>query len=431
MLSGTVSLAIKVGGALFGMVVAVLLARTLGPAEYGEYSFVIALATLVAIPAQLGLPNFVIRETVRAMVDEQPGRLWAVWRWAHKVVTLMALIGIMALLIFGLILSTDELRISTFLFALPLVPLIALGNIRGAALRGLGRVNLGQFPELVLRPAFLLGILTILMHTDVWALFSASKAMFANAAATLLAFSVGSYLLIRYSPPLPSGVTANVPDQRKWLKSSMILGLMAGLQTVNANADIVILGLLSDNDDVGFYKVAMTIATAASFVLVSLSAVAIPQVVAMLHAGDIEALQDLVRRVSRLSFSAAVLSFFVLLMFGRPLLEFFFGASFAEAYPPLLILTLGNAFLSFFGPLSLVLNMANYESDTLAGVWIGALVNIIGNIILIPFFGGVGAASATTLSILVWNVLLYRQTYARLRIDTAAWGLLIWKKSEN
>jgi len=418
--AGLVSLAIKLASVGLGLVAAMLMARMLGPGRYGEYAYVFALVTIVAIPAQLGLPNLVIRETARAKAEDDPGRILGVWGWAHRVVALVSLVAVAALLVFALLLPPAELELSTLIWALPLVPLIALGNIRGAALRGLGKVNLGQMPEMVLRPALFLLALAVVWLLRGRAGLSATGAIQLQGLAALIAFALGSLWLLRHRPDAMRPAPIAAQQHRQWLRASVVLGLVAGLQTFNANADLVMLGLMRDNREVGIYKIASTVGATAAFVLASLNVVVMPRVVALLHAGETGALQHLVRRTAQASFAAALASILIVLLLGEFLLGLLFGADFRAAYPALLVLMAGHAISAFFGPLTLLLNMASLERETLVGVAIGALTNVLANLLLVPPLGGLGAALATTGSILVWNVFLFLRTKKALGIHCSA-----------
>lgn len=418
--AGAISIAIKVVNVSLGLLAAMIMARILGPSVYGEYVYVFALVSIVAIPAQLGLPNLVVRETVIAKAECNPARILGVWGWAHRAVALVSLVVIALMLVLMLVFPSRDLRLTTLLWALPLVPLIALGNIRGAALRGLGKVNLGQMPEMVLRPVlFLLALVLAWLMLDSGRLGATGTIQLQGLAAAI-AFGLGSLWLLRNRPSgtRPERIPADV--HRRWLRASVVLGLVAGLQTFNANADLVMLGLMRENDEVGIYKIASTVGAVASFVLMSLNMVIMPRCVSLLTAGETEALQHLVRRTAQASFVAALTSILVVLVWGEFLLGLLFGANFRAAYPALLVLMSGHAVSAFFGPLTLLLNMANLERETLVGVVIGAMTNILANLLLVPHFGGLGAALATTSSILVWNVFLFLRTKKKLGINCSA-----------
>lgn len=71
MRGGVGSIAIKIASTGLNLVLAIVLARLLGAEGFGVYSFIFALVTILAIPAQMGLLNLVVRETAKAQVAER------------------------------------------------------------------------------------------------------------------------------------------------------------------------------------------------------------------------------------------------------------------------------------------------------------------------------------------------------------------------
>ncbi len=302
------------------------------------------------------------------------------------------------------------------LWALPLLPLLALGNIRGAALRGLGWVNLGQLPESLLHSAFLLLGIGVVFVIGTGVPVDAADAMKLQCAAALLAFLVGAYWLALHRPTAAERFIPSPEMRRSWLTSSLILGLVAGLQSFNSSADIVMLGWMRDNETVGVFKVAILMSVVASFTLASLNAVIMPRVVTLLQSGQQAALQQIVSRTARISFGAALATLLALFFFGTPLIALLFGEAYSVAYPAMIILVVGHAINAMFGPVSLLLTMAGHERDTLRGLALGATVNVAANLTLVPVYGGVGAAAGTTLSLLTWNAFLFFRARSRLGI---------------
>ncbi|QFT62748.1 polysaccharide biosynthesis C-terminal domain-containing protein [Roseivivax sp. THAF30] len=440
---GGASFAVKVAGVTFGLLSGVALARLLGAEQYGIYAFVISVTTVLAVPAQMGLPILVIRETASALANDKPGRMVAIWQWAQRVVLILsaALTGIfVAVLVWqGRVRWTNPVsdQVSSqfsfegvrdasaagaapFIFALPLITLVALGMIRGAALRGLGHVIVGQLPEQLLRPLFLaVAVAVYWVLTGPATSTTAQTALILNVTAAVLAFLVGATILQRVRPfgVLPEQL--GMVEQGFLLKSTMIFGLTTGMQAIISNTDIVMLGFLSESTDVGHYRIAGTGAGLVVFGLVSVNAVIMPRVVSLVNTGEREALQELVRQSIRLQLGAALAVGAVLVVFGRQMIILFYGVEFAPAYQYLVILVVANLLIAYFGPVDLLLNLSGFERDTLAGIATGALSNIALNFTLIPLYGPLGAAVATGTSILVYRGILCWRTYIRLGIFTA------------
>jgi O-antigen/teichoic acid export membrane protein len=65
------------------------------------------------------------------------------------------------------------------------------------------------------------------------------------------------------------------------------------------------------------------------------------------------------------------------------------------------------------GSVVLILNMTGHERDTAKGVAIASGLNVTLNAVLVFFFGIVGAAAATSVSVICMNLILARLAYLR------------------
>jgi O-antigen/teichoic acid export membrane protein len=90
----------------------------------------------------------------------------------------------------------------------------------------------------------------------------------------------------------------------------------------------------------------------------------------------------------------------VVLAIGEPLLSLF-GSDFTGGGAVLLILVFGILTRASIGPVESLLTMAGYQKSCAAAFALAVVVNIGLNVVLIPRFGLVGAASATTVAMLV------------------------------
>ena len=109
-------------------------------------------------------------------------------------------------------------------------------------------------------------------------------------------------------------------------------------------------------------------------------------------------------------------------IYGKDIVILVFGGEFREACTPLVILSLGQLINAAAGSVGFILNMTGHERDTAVGVTIAAAVNIVLNWLLIPRYQAVGAAWATGVSLMVWNVLLVYAVYRRTGLQSTALG---------
>lgn len=419
---GISSLAVNVVSALAGLAVAVLLARALGPEGYGSYSYVIALVTVVSVPAQLGLPNLLIRETANARVHQEWGLMRGLWRWSSLTAGSASFGLAVAGLLIGWIFSSDftDRQLSTFYWGLVLIPLVALGNLRGAALSGLQHVILGQLPERILRPLIFLFLIAVFWIMFPAAALGADVAMGLNAFAALVAFLIGAWFLRNVRP---EGLTARpVPEYRAgaWIKAVIPLAFVAGMFLLNSRADIICLGIFMSPADVGIYRVVVAGGAMVVFALNALNMIFAPRM-ARLHAmGEMEGLQRLATMSARMALLLAIPVLLLFVFFGKWILARVFGAPFADGYQALVILGIGQLANAGMGSVGTLLNMTGHERDTARAVGLSAAANIVLNLVLIPILGINGAALATTISMALWNIVMWRAVYYRLGIRSAA-----------
>ena len=407
--AGIGSFAIRIGNLVIGLLLAVVLARALGPEGYGIYTYVFTLVSILAIPAQFGLPRLVIRETARAQVNEQWGVIRGIWRWSTAlVVVLSVVLSLLALAAYWLVAGHfNGTQQAAFLWSLVLVPTIVLSALRGAMLQGLRQVVLGMLPETILRP----GGLVLAIFFTIWLgeshHLSPATAMGIHVVVAGLALLVGIWFLHRSCPPQLIADPAPVYESRLWLTAVLPLALSAGVQQINRYSDIVMLGYIVSAEDVGIYRVSSQGAGLVAFGLQTVAMFVSPYF-AQLHAQKKhEYLQKLIVLGSRVSLLVALFIMLVFVFWGDEIIRIAFGADYISSYMPLMILGVGQLVNALFGPIGILLNMTGFERDTMRGMSIAALANVLLNLIFIPLYGINGAATSTTLALCIWNALLW------------------------
>ncbi|NEZ03430.1 flippase [Wenzhouxiangella sp. XN201] len=416
---GAGSLLARVSEVLLGLVVVVLLARLLGPAGYGVYAFVFALIAVVSVPVRLGLPSLVVRETVRGQRNGDWGAVRGVWCWANGVVLALSLfVALVGLLGVWAGWAKGETLREALPWGFALIPVMALGAIRSASLRGLRHTLAGVIPEQVLRPTLMVVLLAAVMILSDEGL-SPDGAMALMFIVSLMAFLVGALLLRRYRP-WPIQLAKPVYHHGAWLRSSWPMAFTEGAEQFMRHADVLMLGLMAATVDVGVYRLAAQGALIVSLALLALNTAAAPFVAKLYAQGDYVKLQRLVTRLAQAALVFALLICLGFILSGDWLLSTFFGEGYASALWPLLILGVGQVANAGFGATGMVLNMTGHEREVSRAVAVAAVVNIVLNLLLIPPLGVIGAAIATSMSLVFWNVWLWLVARWRLKIRCSA-----------
>jgi len=411
---------LKAAHVALSFVIGVVLARGLGPDQYGRWAFALALVALLSIPAQLGLPNLVVRETARYRLQGAWGKVRGLLRRADQVA--LAVNASLMLLAGGLIMWTGQAptgNTALYGWALLMVPLTTFTDLRAAALRGLHRPASAQLAEHLLRPLLFLGAIAVALalHT-----LSPESAMALNVLAAAGALLLASRLLTDRSP---SELEHARPEYETthWRRSVLPLTLISAMTLANHQIDLILLGVLTTSVEVGIYRVATQGAMLVAFTLTTINLVLAPQISRLHFGGEQAELQRLVTRAARTTLLSALPLAALLMAFGEPILATVFGEAYAGGRTALAILCMGQLANAAMGPVGNLLNMTGHPGDTARGFAIGAASNIALNIALIPSFGIEGAAAATAASVTLWNLLLNLQARRRLGINSSAFAL--------
>jgi O-antigen/teichoic acid export membrane protein len=396
------AISLKVFNAALGFATTVLLARMLGPDSFGVYAFALAVVMIVGLPAKAGVPQLVTKETAKGQASGQWGTVKAVWRWSTAVVILVSFVALLAAALVGALYSERiEMELSiTIGIGMLMIPVMGLALVRASSLRGLGHTVQGQLPELVIKPAVFLALLIAVSMMFSSSQFTSATAMGLNIAATAVAFFVGAALLQRTRPPELTHAKPSY-DSRAWTATIIPMAAINAMHLINTQADILLIGIFMVSAEVGYYKVAAQMSLIVAFGLQATKMVVEPYFARFYHQREFVKLQRLSRAASRLNLTIAVAVLGLLIVLGKEILEMAFGVAFVAAFTPMLILSGGRLAGACLGSSGSLLVMAGYHREY-ARFWIiAAFLYVILNIIFIPVFGMVGAAIATSTTLLV------------------------------
>lgn len=416
---------IQAANRLLALMLAILLARTLGTAGYGVYAYAFVLMSLLMVAAEAGVPTLLMREVAASEAREEWGLLRGTLRRAVQFVALtsttISLLGL--LVVWWLADSLTPAVLYTTTLMLIVLPLSAEVKTIAHAIKGLHHVVIGQAVERLMRPALVLSLVGFLFL--LWpALQKPQFAMTAQMLAVMVVLVMSCFILRRLIPT--SAKTAEpVYNRRDWLRSILPFTLIGGASIINSHTDIIMLGWLSGSEDVGVYRVAVQGATLVVFSLQVANAVLAPQFSRLYAQGEMVKLQHLVTRSAQVILLVAMPVALVFILEGDVIVGWVFGVEFVEAHLPLAILAVGQLLNAGFGSAGFLLNMTGHERIAARILWQTALLNVALNAVLILLYGINGAAIATAISLIAWNFVLYRQVKGKLNITSTAFRLEI------
>lgn len=395
------------------MATGVIFARYLGPEQFGLYSFVLAIIATATLPIIAGLPALMIREIANYQLEGEWALLTGVINWSRVYVLLLSLIVITCMYL-GLYFDLFNTSVSSLLwFAVLLIPLRGLLTQQGAVLNGFRQPILAQLPVQIFKPALTLIILCFYVLSGVD--LTGSKLINISILASLFAFFVSAILL---NKTIKSTAKKYVPKYtiKNWHASLLPFTFIAFIATLNTELASLLLGWWVDNESVAYFKVAMQAIALIALGLTSVNAVIMPNVARFYKKGDLKATQALLTKSVRLSALVSLPIIFFLIIFGEFAISLLFGKDYLEAYPILVILCFGQLVNVLIGSVGLVLGMTGNEKSTLKVQFITLLLNLMLLVVLVPLYGGIGAAIATSVSIVCWNVLMAIDVWKKVQL---------------
>ncbi|MDQ2800627.1 MAG: oligosaccharide flippase family protein, partial [Armatimonadota bacterium] len=281
-----------------GFFASILLARRLGVGEYGQYAFALSWVSVLGILGLAGLDRLLIRLVAALRTQGRWDELAGLLRWSGGAGLAVSLT--LAALAAG-IGSMFAARHAAVLLSAPvawlLAPLLVLMRLPQAALRGLNQVVRSQIPETLVQPVVLIvGIVAAGWFGG--GHLTASQALGVYAAATMAAIAVAFGLLLRVLPGEMKEV-APTYQRRLWMAGALPLLLVSGLDIVNTQMNLLMLGSLAGARAVSLYAAADRGAGLVAFPLTAANASLAPLFAGLYATGERERLQRLVTKSAR------------------------------------------------------------------------------------------------------------------------------------
>jgi O-antigen/teichoic acid export membrane protein len=407
-----------------GFLTNILLARFLGAAQYGVYTYIFAWVGAFTILAMSGFGSVLIRDIASYVTSESWGLVKGILYYVSAHTTILA-ICIVALATMAVWLFRDALNPAIFpavWLALLFIPFSAISSLNSLAMQGFKRAVLGRVsPVLIQGPLFVFLILVANWIKPQG--FAAIDAIGLHLIAVIAAVVVGLGLLRRI---LPAQVVKHEPEYQRgiWLRSAAPLLLVAVLFEINNRAPVIMLGTLAGLKEAGIYAVASLITGFIGLILVSANAALGPVISSLYVTGEMVRLQKIVTRSARITFLIALLIAASIIVF-RQWIPFVFGQEFEYSGTAVIILSIGQLLNVAAGSVAFLFVMTGHERYTVSAIAVSSLTTVALNAFLIPRWGIEGAAVATSISLLVWNLILIVQVRRRLGIDSTVFGLMV------
>jgi O-antigen/teichoic acid export membrane protein len=387
-----------------------IIARTLLPGQWGVYTFVISLTTVLDLLFDFQVSRLVLRELHDP--DRDPGEV--IGSFTILRVGLGAVSYLAALAFAALVLKPE------------LFPAVAVGGLTLVLSSGWNAVNLFYTSRLWLRPAAVVMVGSRVVFVVLCIGFAKNGstsvtdflwASVINEAIPCLVFAVLVRRHMRLKPRLE-------PSRWwRWIKDAVPIAIGGAIGTLYFRIDALLVGKLSSFNALGFYAIGYKFSDLIGYLYVSISAAVLALLIR-----DWPGRIDLFKRTWRGAFVILTITGVGItagfLVFARPAIVTLFGSRYADATAAAR-LVVGGQGLKFFGGLCVMTLVAVHRNrEFVVATIVGLVVNVVVNLYVIPRWSYVGAAWVTLITELCVVAVLARATMRVPDVPRPPWWLV-------
>ena len=401
----------EVVSSALAFVITILLARRLSDEGFGRLAFVQSIMVYFTLTMDMGLATFGAREIAR-----QPDKLAM---YVGNIFSLRLLIALVISVPFAIAVALLPIQMEMrWLCWASTIGLFTQALNPEFAFQGSERMNGIAAWRVLVHTFYLILIFVIIIgRAQLWAV---PLLRFAAEAMTILLLGV---LLLRNRERLPM-FTWQPAIWRGYLRESLVMAASVVVIKLYYTFDTIMLGIMDKPEAVGWYQAAYKV------VLLFIGIAGLIQIAfAPLFSRfwrDRMKLEEITLRFGILLLFVSSLIAGILIIFHHCIINITFGLAYAQAGIGLELLAWSMLFVFFdtifMAPL-LYINRQNYY---LIIVCVGAAVNILLNLIMIPRYSFIGAAVATIFSNALIFILAVGAFYKAVNQARAIKHILIW-----
>lgn len=375
------------------------ISRIIGKEGIGVYSYTLSITQYFIILGTLGIALYGNRQIayVRDNKEKMSKNFWSI--------AFLQIIGTSIALIFYMIISAFDSKYS-YVYMIQSINIIA-------AMFDISWLYMGleDFKKTVTRnlAVKILGIICIFIFVKSY------DDLYIYIALNALMILFGNLVMWMYVPKTVSKVKIKFSDIKEHLIPSLKLFIPQIAIQIYVILDKSILGILANTGEVGLYDQAQKIVKVVLGLVTSLGVVMLPRMSNTFANGDNEKMSYYLNKSLCLVAYVSIPMAFGLASISKEFVPWFFGAGFEQVIYLIIIL----APILFFIAMSNVLGVqyllpTNKTKEFTTSVTVGAVVDVIFNLILIPKYKAVGACVAILIS--EFSVTFIQYLYVRKNI---------------
>ncbi len=380
-----------------GLVAGVVIARTLGPSDYGHYSYSVWLCGVVLMLVNHGLPLTAIRYLAEVRGSGAPGLVGPLVRRLVRLQALSTLIILVGFILEDFVVPIDDWKDAAFtMLAISVVAIATRADLRfrGAVGKGFELFVPENLTLMVMAPLnlALVGYLAY-RGEGVVGFFGLYAAI--GLASCLLA----RYFLRRYGVRAGSG-TLPIELSSRMNRHLALTGVLLFLYALaNRTVEMTLLKTHTDAATVGYFAIAMSLTKGAVDLLAGgMSAVLLPTMARRFGQGGMVQMGRMVAESTRLYWSVGLAIAGLGVTITEGAVHLLYGLRFEPVIPALTYMLVVAGLLLVNSATSAALSASDRQGERICIVFVMLVVNLVLGLALIPRYGLNGALASYSIS---------------------------------
>lgn len=368
---------------IFPLITFPYVSRILLPSGIGKVSFATSVVNYFVLIAQLGIPLYGVKACARVKYNKE-----YLGKTVQEILCINLIMSVISYILF-LILLFKVPRLWQERQLMIVISMLIIFTTLGVEwfFRALEMYSYITWQSIIFKFIALLSMF-LLVHSQEDYIVYGGISIFAASASGILNF-VYLHKIIDFNRRYKL-------ELRRHIKPILILFAMSCATTVYSNLDIVMLGFMKTDADMGYYNAAIKVKNMLGSLVISLGTVLLPRVTLYLEMNEKEKFRSLSINAIRFVLFSAIPMLIFFIIYAKSSILLLSGDGYENAILPMQILMPTLLFLGLTNIMGVqIMIPMGKESKVLVSVCIGAIMDLIINILLIPEFSVSGAAIGT------------------------------------
>ncbi len=418
---GAIAFMLKIASVALALLNQIILARILGADGIGQVLLAVSVIYISSQIAKFGMEDAMMRFVPMYIEKGDDVRLKGTIYFALRFCFFISILFILFVVILSDFISIKIFHSKELFKLLPIaavtIPASALRGLIGGILKGYKDIFKALLPEFFVSPFLRMIIFLLLSIQGGNPKFAIYAFLSGEVLAVLLA---GAFLLNKLKEIKTQEYEC---EYRKFLDVAFSMIFTGFSLILFTQTDLWVVGIYASTEAVGIYGV-VTKLVALIILPLGIFSTVIPPLIASIHtSGNLAELRKVVSESSRWILSAAMPIILILVWEGDLVLKYVFGEKFIGGYSALLILSIGQIVNTSTGLVGYLLQMTGGHRLIMKINIFWGVLNVVLNIILVPYLGIVGAALSTAFCLAMGNITASIMVYKGLSVLTMAKGL--------